>query len=369
MRRPAVLLTVILLQSSPALAQESSLPTWSLQPELRIGSVDDGEYALSNVSHILASPTTGAVFIAQPGEIRVFDGNGRYVRTIGRQGRGPGEFERLGGLGWARDGVIAAFSQFPHRLMLFTEDGQLLEDRGAEPDEGILFAAVEEGRYLGTGETERDAPSAPLILSSPNGNASVLDELVRSTMWTIDVDGLPVSGGRPLAGQSVVAVDPAGRTIAVVHQYPPERPDSASFRVRKLGADGSVSFARNYRFTPVLVPPGMEDTIVSTFAQQMPRRGAVPRLEERLREALQVPRFQPPITNVRVAVDGSMWLRREALGADRVRWLVLDLAGDPVGQLLLPRSQQIHHIDGDTVWGVELDALDVPYAVRYRIVR
>jgi hypothetical protein len=97
---------VLCLAATVAGAQDTD-PTWSLEPELRIGSLDDGPYALSSVSHVVVSPRTGAVFIAQFGRIGVFDAAGRHLRTFGRRGEGPGEFSRVAALAWSSDRLVA----------------------------------------------------------------------------------------------------------------------------------------------------------------------------------------------------------------------------------------------------------------------
>ena len=68
-------------------------------------------------------------------------------------------------------------------------------------------------------------------------------------------------------------------------------------------------------------------------------------------------------------MDGSTWIRREDVYTAVVTWLVLDPRGDLIAQLRLPTSQRILYVDGNVAWGVETDALDVQYAVRYRLRR
>lgn len=80
--------------------------------ELRIGSPDAPNYSLTQVPAIAI--LSGMLYVAQPMEqlIRVFDSKGRFLKNIGRRGRGPGEFlqPRLAGTHsgrlWVFDGTL-----------------------------------------------------------------------------------------------------------------------------------------------------------------------------------------------------------------------------------------------------------------------
>ena len=48
---------------------------------------------------------------------------------------------------------------------------------------------------------------------------------------------------------------------------------------------------------------------------------------------------------------------------------VLDAQGAPLARALFPADLRVAVIDGDTVWGIEMDELDVQYIVRYRLVK
>lgn len=81
---------------------------WRLVAETTIGSAaGEGPAAFSRIVDVEFDPM-GRVWIADglENEIRVFQPDGRHVRTIGRKGAGPGEFTLLGGMSWAPDGRL-----------------------------------------------------------------------------------------------------------------------------------------------------------------------------------------------------------------------------------------------------------------------
>ena len=50
----------------------------------------------------------GSLFVADRGTLRHYDADGTYVRTIARQGRGPGEMRSVVGMDLSDDGLVAA---------------------------------------------------------------------------------------------------------------------------------------------------------------------------------------------------------------------------------------------------------------------
>ncbi len=56
----------------------------------------------------------------------MFDRHGQHVRTIGRQGSGPGEFAQVVGLDWAPDGTLWVVDPGNARISLFDTAGAYL---------------------------------------------------------------------------------------------------------------------------------------------------------------------------------------------------------------------------------------------------
>lgn len=69
-----------------------------------ISGTIDGPTALSRVADLTIAPN-GDLYVVQPmtQSISVFDSHGAFLRTIGRRGRGPGEFMSPGVIGWHAD--------------------------------------------------------------------------------------------------------------------------------------------------------------------------------------------------------------------------------------------------------------------------
>jgi hypothetical protein len=70
----------------------------------------------------------GNVYIEDDSDmsIKVFDPQGRYLRTIGRKGSGPGEFGRIADMAVLPDGRLLVTDFETRRTSLFGPDGRFL---------------------------------------------------------------------------------------------------------------------------------------------------------------------------------------------------------------------------------------------------
>ena len=68
---------------------------WRIEEDLRIGTLEGGPEEFSTIRHFTVDHH-GSIYVLMydAGEVRVFDRDGKFVRTMGRNGRGPGELSR-----------------------------------------------------------------------------------------------------------------------------------------------------------------------------------------------------------------------------------------------------------------------------------
>ncbi len=116
--------------------------------ELRVPDSEDG--LVSPFRFVVDS--AGRTYFADPFGtigIRAFDANGRYLRTVGRRGSGPGEFRRTGALAVGRGDTLNVFHEgvsafTPTGRFLHTRavlDGALAQQALALPDGGFAVHA------------------------------------------------------------------------------------------------------------------------------------------------------------------------------------------------------------------------------------
>jgi len=103
-------------------------PVLELKEDLSIGGPDaQGEYAIGQIMDVVVDEV-GAVYVLdyKNSHIKVFDQAGEFVRTIGRKGQGPGEFEIPVMMSLVRTHGELAVQQVTRRMSFFKTDGTFL---------------------------------------------------------------------------------------------------------------------------------------------------------------------------------------------------------------------------------------------------
>jgi hypothetical protein len=137
----------------------------------------------------LAVSRTGEIYVAdaQRLNIAVYDSAGRRVRTIGRNGEGPGELLSVGDMAWLGD-TLVFYDWRLRRLTYFSQDGKVVRTAAWPsrelPDHllgsgGPTIHAVAYGRghdipIVGTEGTRRVRPAKSFLHLNSNGSASKL---------------------------------------------------------------------------------------------------------------------------------------------------------------------------------------------------
>src|SRR5687767_997276 len=101
----------------------------SLIEELRIGSKEgDGADAFGSIQGLALFPSgVMAIFDGSVPALRLFSPEGKHLRTLGRDGAGPGEYRsQTLGLAVDRDGVLLMYDPRNTRLNRWKEDGAVL---------------------------------------------------------------------------------------------------------------------------------------------------------------------------------------------------------------------------------------------------
>ena len=118
--------------------------TVAFEEDLSIGSEDkDGNIILYQLG-IFMVDDAGRIYISDSEEVvlKVFDKNGNPIRSCGKKGDGPGEFQAIHHLEALPDGGCLILDQRSRRTTLFGENGDLLDSHKWQTSLGsLLFAA------------------------------------------------------------------------------------------------------------------------------------------------------------------------------------------------------------------------------------
>jgi sugar lactone lactonase YvrE len=141
------------------------------------GSYDSGmKVTIENgVLSGVAVEDNGDVYLldSQLNAIHVYSSNGEFVRTIGREGEGPGEFRGPGGLFVTGDGEIAVIQRMPGKIVLLTPKGDAAGNHPVpEQDGAMMFSG-------GVGAGDQLVLATEAVERSDAGNAAVNYGLIR----------------------------------------------------------------------------------------------------------------------------------------------------------------------------------------------
>jgi hypothetical protein len=120
------------------------------------------EYLFADVADV-AVAKDGAIYVFDRGTpaIRKYDAAGKYVRTLGRKGRGPGEYLSGSGLGVLPDGRVLLWDTGNWRVNVYSATGDVLTswstESGMGPNSSMSVARGLPDRY----PFELHVPAAP----------------------------------------------------------------------------------------------------------------------------------------------------------------------------------------------------------------
>lgn len=288
------------------------------------GDTDDEDEFFGVISQVLTDDA-GNVYLldSQLNQIKVFSPDGEYLRAIGREGEGPGEFRAPTSMFFTRDGNLGVLQLAPGKVVLLTPDGEpagehplpTREDGGmmiliggnsrggnlvlAAAANGFAEGRFDQTRYLaslnpdGTEAATYHSEVRTIDFANP-----VLDDQVWDTFdrrWTIGGDG---------------------RVYACTNY--------SDYRIEVWNADGTRDRTIEREYTHLKRTPEEKkivEDLMGLFANQIPNA------------TVKISDFNKDVETIFVREDGSLWV----LTSNGTRNLPDDIAGtfdvfDPEGR-------------------------------------
>lgn len=377
-----------------------SAPLRLVGPEVRIGAVDDPDYAFGAVRTMAVGPG-GRLYSLHRGDahVRIWTADGFPADTLGGEGQGPGEFTRPGDLGFFGD-TLWVMDTYAYRVSYFDPSGAFL---------GSVIPQVDLDAAAAETEWDPPRPEAPLrdgtfIAQSPGWSYDVaVGDLTRTPyvhmggggetigrVWTrpwrqsdvlalLDEDG---RGGffltQPFEDAPLVETVEDGLLVVDRRAWGGEGPTELT--VARMDLAGDTLWATSIPYDPVrLTAERVDSAVAEVAARSFDFRSSyhpgltLAAFERDIAEVVFAPGWTPPARSLVVAEDGSVWIERfepvpdEAGGVLRPWWIV-GPDGSVQGSALTPDGLDLVVVTDEAVWGVEADELDVNYMVRYRLV-
>ena len=323
---------------------------------LTIGVVEGREAYLFQRIVSVARDGEGNLVVADAGwyQVRTFNANGNHLRTVGREGEGPGDFVDLKGA-WPRsgggviavDGFLQTVSEYGptgelERVAKLRDAGSPLSYRswGVDGSESLLGSATNRTtRGLSPGDTAR----SPVHLVRHGLDGAIPGHVVA-------VPGCSRGCGRfrrrhhPHGESSVLGVPGGGRWRGRCRDHGRRiirDPLLRSGRVSAAHRQARGSAPRPDRGTPE--GPGAGRPGCAALYEQLP-----------------LPATLPGYVKLVFADTGEIWARRYLVpGTPSFRWDVLHPDGHYLGRVEIAASFRVHAVSNGQLLGVHEDALGV----------
>ncbi|MGE0158406.1 MAG: hypothetical protein AB7T31_03285 [Gemmatimonadales bacterium] len=349
------------------------------------------EYELFRVTGALRL-SDGTLAIANSGtsEIRWYSASGAFLRSSGRQGNGPGEFQQLIGLLPLEDDSVGAGDYALQRMSVYDATGtfvrtvsqhaverQILSPIARFAD-GTLLWATSGFVLAGEGPTRIERLSMNVYRLNATGGSA---EFVGALPWLEQVVG-PSGGVRP-DGSDAIGRNPRvfGRSSWLVADAQGWLfADNAAPQIEVHAINGALTRIIRWDASP---RPVTEEDVQRDLEWTLARSNRQePAVQERIRRAREAHPAPPdtmpwfgcsgipcPGRSLLLDTDRNLWVQEYRPPAEGLsdRYQVFDSAGIWLGAVTMPTGLEVLSIGSDYVVGRVRDELDVESVVVHRI--
>ncbi len=344
--------------------------SWRLSPEpiVDIGVLEGEDvYQLFQVGGATLLDD-GRIVVANggTGELRYYDGDGRFLKAVGRKGEGPGEFESMGSPILVGDSIFVWDFRLRRMSVLdreggfgrsFRVEGALTVPAGTFSDGSFLFTAGLTFRPSEIAAVVRDTA----LYAHVGREGEVLDSIGRFP----SIEFYMLGTDQRAAATSL----PFGRrTYAAVHGQTAYLGSSDSYEILRYAVDGRLEG---------IVRVGHEHSPVTQGdieREKADRLGDADdnwrRTLERMFAEMPIPSTMPAFDGLETDALGNLWVREAVRpGAPDAVWTVFDTGGRIRGTALTPADLSVVEIGTDYLLGTWRDELDVEHVQLYALIK
>ncbi|MDI6697862.1 MAG: 6-bladed beta-propeller [Candidatus Saccharicenans sp.] len=326
--------------------------SFSLQEELMIGGGEKPEESFSqDISFAVDDEGTIFALDFKEQKIKVFDRTGKYVRSIGRSGHGPGEWGAATGILLGPDSMLLVVDLYHRRLAVFRKTGEFVRN--------VSFS---------------DKPTWMNIMMDDQGNILVMEmgiapDMTRRSyeikkydpefkpLFTLDKIELPV----PIPG--------SGKKVNLFETFP----------VYQFGPEGRIYYGRNLTYEIKMFSP--EGKHLRTISRDYDRikitQQDIDEIMERVSGAISginvkdmysFPDFFPPVQSFILDEQGRIYVRTYMKGKNKgEHWIdVFDPEGRFIAQFISRADLRL--IRNGLAYGIEVLEDGFQVIKRYKLL-
>lgn len=336
---------------------------WTVREDLRVGAIDgDGPDMFGVITDVEVDEYGRFwVFEGQAQELRVFDADGRFVRTVGREGEGPGEFQRVIGMAWGPDGHLWLADPSNNRLSVVDTAGSSVT---SHPTIGGVIVQPWPGGFDRSGhfytygiDTSAEEAFGALVMVRHGPDLQPIDSIAppeypgeREVFEFRNEENWMITGVPFTPGLEWQLAPEGGFWAGLTGEY----------RIFRLSWEGDTlrSVRKDYEPLPVTA----EDVArVRDDMEWFVDAGGKP-------DWSRIPSTKPAFDDFVLADSGHLWVQLVADGDDNGRrYDVFDPQGRYLGEVRTPFPVRFYPrpiIRDGFLYAVTEDELEVPYVVR-----
>lgn len=354
------------------------------EPEFEIGGeLDDPAYDLNQVRAALKL-SDGRVVVAdgETRELRFFDETGEHLATSGRQGGGPGEFQRIGFV-WLGPADTLWVYDFPsRRLSTLDPNGEYVSGFVLRPPGQLQFV-------LPAGRLSDGRLVAPVFVFDTTAKSGIYREPRPHVAYQVDgtvSDTLGIFPGPEMYSTTMKFDDrtfprPTQRPFALTTQVEVSRDrifvgTNEEYEIQVY--DGTGNLEQLIRATHPREAVASEDIAeYQRFMRQLilDNSGNIPeqvreQFEQQIEDAPYPDAF-PYYAGIRTDTEGNLWVQAgtQRHQRDVYRYTVFDTTGQELGSVTMPEQFTPMQLGGDFVLGVWRDEDDLEYVRLYQLIK
>lgn len=367
---PLLFIIPFIIHCSTKKNKEPSNPSreFEVVEEFRIDNPEDiDEFYFSSVNQI-AVGNNGNIFVGDAllPTISMFDEGGTFIKTIGKEGRGPGEYLTVGGLETLSDGRIVLWDQRNSRVNYYSSDGEYISSQSfgiGHYSEKVFEIGLDDNFFFKKGvfdPEKREIKEMTWIEYSQSGE--VLDTLyIPREAWADKKTYVVFSNSGneyPFTETNVTAVHPSGFLVTGYN---------AEYIIKRLNADLSEVFYER------------------DIEKEEVKQEEIPQWEKFNRGyGVQntIPDSKPYFKSIKIDAEGRVWRYVEAQQTDFLNYNnqryekgwweqptfdVFLENGEFYGTVKLPYKAWFMDAKGENVWALHTNEKGVETVVQYKL--
>jgi hypothetical protein len=281
-------------------------PPAELKPQVawRIGGFDDDEI-FGVITSVIQDEQSGEFYMldAQLTEIKVYSEDGEWLRNIGREGEGPGEWRFAFSIFFTPDNNIGVLQAFPPKIVMITPEGDPAGEYPLPEAQGegfqIIIAAAPAGENLAIVQMTNQQVDGGFKM----GELLTLSPKNSSESKTLQTNETTLNLSNPVINEKAWSNMRNGRWAAFDDGRAAAAANFDDYRINVYGGDGSLDRVIECEYPAHTRTKAEKDWVLDVFERSTARQMPLPN------KRFEISETHSPVGSLRSRNDGSLWVQ------------------------------------------------------------